>query len=162
MEKKKKRDNGRVGTKHNEETKLDLSKKLLGNNNAEKYTENDAIDFILNAIAIAESFSYDFIGEVADHQGVDRILYNYLSKKFKTVEILVNRLKGKCETNCFKHAKKGDIVASLAIINLKSNHNWTDRVSQNTDVTSGGQPLQMNNLITFINSDDNEDEETDE
>ena len=38
-----------------------------------------------------------------------------------------NKIENNCETNCFRNAKKGKIKEATAIVNLKSNHGWTDR-----------------------------------
>jgi hypothetical protein len=39
-----------------------------------------------------------------------------------------------CETNCFSNSKKGNIREATAIVNLKSNHGWTDRNENNVNV----------------------------
>lgn len=154
MEKKKriskpKQNNGRTGLTHSEETKEKISKALLGNSNAEKYSEDEAIELLANALYIAKTKKFDFIGEVADFQGVYRDLYVYLVDKFPELKPIYKNILNSCEANCFAHAKKGDIVPSLAIINLKSNHGWTDRIENKTDITTGGKSLNLKDLISF-------------
>ena len=108
-----------------------------GNNNAEKWTEEQAVEFLELAIETAKTKSFDFIGEVASELDTYREVFVYLRDKNEDCRTLYNRLVQVCETNCFSHAKKGEIVPSLGIINLKSNHGWTDRA----DYTSGGEKL---------------------
>jgi hypothetical protein len=50
--------------------------------------------------------------------------------------VILNKIEQECEANCFLHGKKGEIVPSLAIMNLKSNHGWTDRVASQNDNTN--------------------------
>lgn len=105
------------------------------NTNAEKWTEEEAKQLFNKAIDLTSGKSdFDFIGEVAKELGTYRDVFTYLNKKYKSCKILYKRLCSNLEANCFSHGKKGDIVPSLAIVNLKSNHGWTDRndVTQKT------------------------------
>ena len=109
-----------------------------GNNNAEIWTEEKAIDFLNEAIEKAKEVDdegnrkYDFIGELASDMDTYREIFDYLAGKFNKAKELRSILKSHIEANCFSSAKKGKIVPSLGIINLKSNHGWTDRVDQTT------------------------------
>lgn len=151
----KKKNNGRVGTKHTEETKKKISDLMIGNLNAEKYDEDEAIKIFGLAIQIAKESKLDFIGEVANEQGIYLDIYDDLIQRFPHLKILHKKLKRTCEANCFTNAKKGKIHAGVAIMNLKSNHQWTDRVENKTDITSGGMVVNFGDLIEF----DEEDEE---
>ena len=141
---------------HSEETKQKISSSMIGNLNAETYTLEEAIKLFGEALLLSTSEEYDFIGEIAKEQGVYHSLYNYLIEKFPELKPIYNNIKNNIEANCFRNAKKGDIVPSLAIINLKSNHGWTDRNTTSTDITTGGKPLNLSDLISF--SDDSVDE----
>ena len=101
--------------------------KMKGNKNAEKWTFEEAEKLLLEAIEISENKDMDFIGEVAREQKTYHKLYHYLVDKFPTLKTLLEQLKSNCESNCFANGKKGNIVPSMAIMNLKSNHGWTDR-----------------------------------
>lgn len=109
--------------------------------NAEKWTIKESEKFLIASLELAKEKAHDFIGEVARDMDQYRELYTYLVKKFPTLKPLYNRIIQECETNCFSHGKKGDIVPSLAIMNLKSNHKWTDRVE--TDITTGGEKINI-------------------
>lgn len=111
----------------------------IENKNAEKWTEQEAISFMEQSLAMVKIEEFDFIGELAQKMGQYRTLYNYLSDKYKPCKTLLNIIEQECESNCFRHGKKGDIVPSLAIMNLKSNHGWTDRV----DSTTKGEKLPL-------------------
>lgn len=150
----KKQNNGRTGKIHTPETKEKISNGLIGNVNAEKYTEDEAFKIMVEAIKIARTEKCDFVGEVAEFQLISRNVYTDLVKKFPILKSLHLTLLHVCETNCFMHGKKGDIHAGMAIMNLKSNHQWTDRVENKTDITTGGMSFKISDLIEF-----DEDEE---
>jgi hypothetical protein len=108
------------------------------NTNAEKWTLKEATKFMELALKTAQKKDFDFIGEVANELDTYREVFVYLSDKYKPCKTLYKRLQQKCEANCFSHGKTGDIVPSLAIMNLKSNHGWTDRV----DTTTKGESVK--------------------
>jgi hypothetical protein len=112
------------------------------NTNAEKWTFDEASKFLDEAIELSQSTEYDFIGEVAKKQGSYHHVYNYIIEKFPNLTYKFNQIKANCESNCFYNGKKGDIVPSLAIMNLKSNHGWTDRVQN--DHTTQGEKIEFN------------------
>ena len=115
---------------------------LEDNNNAEKWTIENATGFFNEAIVLSEDEerTYDFIGEIARELKQYKEVFNYLSEKFIELKPLHNRLTSNCEANCFYNGKKQNIVPSMAIMNLKSNHGWTDRVAN--DHTSKGESLK--------------------
>lgn len=104
----------------------------LNNNNAEKWTLEVATAFMQEALELSYKSDSDFIGEIAQEQKTDKGTYTYLKNKFPKLQGYYNTIKANCETNCFRNGKKGDIVPSLAIMNLKSNYGWTDRVDTTT------------------------------
>ena len=101
------------------------------------------------AIECAKEKEHDFIGEVANELDSYREVFTYLKDKYKEVKPLLKRLNQICESNCFSHGKKGDIIPSLAIINLKSNHGWTDR----NDITTKDDKLSTPPPIQFVDTD---------
>lgn len=113
--------------------------KMIGNKNAEKWTFEEAEKLLLEAVEISKDRDYDFIGEVAKEQGTYHMVYHYLVEKFPTLKYLLEGTKHNCESNCFYNGKKGNIVPSMAIMNLKSNHGWTDRqeIEQKIDTVKG-------------------------
>ncbi len=125
---------------------------MIGNKNAEKWTFEEAEKLLLNAVELSKKQGYDFIGEVAKKQGTYYDVYSYLTDKFTELKPLLKQVKRNCEANCFSDAKKGNIVPSMAIMNLKSNHGWTDRVE--TDVTTKGKEINNTPVINFVKSDD--------
>lgn len=130
-----------------------------GNKNAEKWSEDDAISLFNRVIEVTKcKTSYNvngkwvdgylchFIGEAADEAETSTDILDYLRDKY-SLNYLYNRIKRKCERNCFTDSKKGIIVASMAIVNLKSNHGWTDRV----DNTSKGNEINTKPIqIQFV------------
>ena len=108
--------------------------KLKNNTNAEKWTLEEAVKFMNEAVELSSNKKYDFVGEVAKDLNQYHQVFTYLKNKFKEVSRQYHLIYSNCEANCFFNCKKGDIIPSLAIMNLKSNHKWTDRV----DNTTGG------------------------
>lgn len=110
----------------------------LENTNAEKWTLESATELFERCLAVAKdktSDSNDFIGEVAQECGTTLSSLDYIKTKFPALQSIYNQIKSNCESNCFRNGKNHKINASLAIMNLKSNHGWTDRVqTENTNV----------------------------
>jgi len=110
------------------------------NKNAEKWDLETAVKFMEDSLILAKEKKHDFIGEVARDMDSYRELYTYLSDKFTDCKYIYKRLTQECESNCFSHGKKSEINPALAIMNLKSNHKWTDRldstVNANVNVKS--------------------------
>lgn len=98
-----------------------------GNQYNEHWTLEEATRFMKEAVELSKSREYDFIGEVAKKQEAYKEVYNYIVDKFPSLKNLLKQLKSNCESNCFYNGKNGNIVPSMAIMNLKSNHGWTDR-----------------------------------
>jgi len=104
------------------------------NVNAEKWTFEEAESFMISALELSanKERDYDFIGEIARELGQYKEIFSYLVGKFPDLKSIQNRIISNCEANCFYNGKTSKIVPSLAIMNLKSNHGWTDRVDNTT------------------------------
>lgn len=115
------------------------------NTNAEIWTFEEAYNLFVELLQIAEDKTNkdnDFIGEVAQQKKVTLSTLDYLKTKFPELEKIYKEIKSNCEANCFGNGKKGNIVPSLAIMNLKSNHGWTDRQDVTTEGKSINPPIQ--------------------
>ena len=120
-----------------------------GNTNAEKWTFEEALNFFnqainLSKLKIEKKYEYDFIGEIASEQDSYKEIFGYLAEKFPDLQVLHNKLLGRLESNCFYNSKKGNIKEATAIVNLKSNYKWTDRIIE--DHTNKGESFSFNNL----------------
>ena len=114
----------------------------IGNKNAEKWDLKGAVKLFEEAINLARDgqkteeghlITYDFIGEIARDLKIYRELFSVLLAKFpQELKSMHSELQTILESNCFSHSKKGEIIPSVAIVNLKSNYGWTDRVDQTT------------------------------
>ncbi len=111
-----------------------------GNQYHEHWTKEESEKFLLDAIKLSKQQTYDFIGEVAVEQNTYHHVYGYIVDKFPELKPLLNNIKANCERNCFYNGKKGEIIPSMAIMNLKSNHGWTDRSETNVNLHTE-QPL---------------------
>ncbi len=115
-----------------------------GNQYNEHWTEEKAKEFMEKAVEVSKKGGYDFIGEVAKKLDSYVDVFDYIIDKFPALKEYKTRIKRNCETNCFSSGKNGSIVPSLAIMNLKSNHGWTDRVvtdNTNTNTNLNSEPL---------------------
>ena len=131
---------------------------LIGNKNAEKWTEEESIKLFESAIQLSnkketvkvngqsiESYLYDFIGEITGELDTYKETFTYLAKKHKgKVNQLHIKLLANLERNCFYNGKKGAIKEASAIMNLKSNHRWTDRI----DNTTQGEKITGFNYVS--------------
>lgn len=126
---------------------------LKDNKNAEKWTLEQSIALFENAVKVAKSKKLDFIGEVAQELDTYRDIFTYLKDKFNECKPLYKRLEQECEANCFSHGKNGDIIPSLAIMNLKSNHKWTDRIDNTMNANVNVKSIEP---IEWVNAKDKE------
>lgn len=107
------------------------------NTNAEKWTLEESEKFMNEALELSKNKDYDFVGEIAKELNQYHHLFSYLRDKFPELKSQYKKIYSNCEANCFFNGKKQNITPSMAIMNLKSNHQWTDRV----DTTSKGNEL---------------------
>ena len=118
-----------------------------GNQYNEKWTLKESKEFMQKAVDLSNENDYDFIGEVAKELDSYIDVFDYIIEKFPILKPFKKRIKRNCEVNCFSNAKKSKIVPSLAIMNLKSNHGWTDRL----DNTTGDKPLSGDKTTIIFN-----------
>lgn len=109
---------------------------MEGNTNAEKWSEERATEFMNKAVELSKSKDYDFIGEIAKELDSYKDVFFYLCDKYPKLKKVFTRVRSNCEANCFNNIKKENINVGAGIMNLKSNHGWTDRV-QNDHTTKG-------------------------
>jgi hypothetical protein len=119
------------------------------NSNAEKWDIDTATQFMEDSLMMStekegEIYSYDFIGELARDMQQYKEVFGYISTKFKELKTIHNKIISNCESNCFYNGKKNNIVPSMAIMNLKSNHGWTDRLDQ----TTKDEKIESSNPLT--------------
>lgn len=114
-----------------------------GNTNAEKWTVEQADELFNQALELSFDERFDFIGEIAKELRSYIEVFDYLTDKFPHLKSVKNNIMRNCEANCFSNAKKGKIKEATAIVNLKSNHKWTDRA----DLTSGDTKIQPTTIV---------------
>jgi hypothetical protein len=116
-----------------------------GNKNAERWTFEEASAFFDKALTLSKNNEYDFIGEIAYDLDESKNIFDYLIDKFPELKPLKEKLLTNCEVNCFRNVKKENINVAIGIINLKSNHGWTDR--QQLDHTTKGNEINQTPII---------------
>jgi hypothetical protein len=117
-----------------------------GNKNAEKWTLKEATDFFKKALELSYNGDYDFEGEIYKDMKSYKYLVYHLIERFPELKVYHYYIKNNCEVNCYKNGKRGNIDKSLAIMNLKSNHNWKDR----QDITSGDDKIQSDTKYIIV------------
>lgn len=131
-----------------------------GNTNAEKYDLETAKQILNDAIDLSNQkedltipltgkkqngYSFDFIGEIAGELNTyHELLTRDLPSRHNEVKPLSNQLIRNMERNCYSNTKKGLIKEATGIVNLKSNHKWTDR----HDHAVNSRNLNMNSELT--------------
>ena len=110
---------------------------LENNKNAEKWDIETATALLTDALELSYQKKYDFIGEIAQKFRIDKGTFDYIIDKFPELKSIKTHILANCETNCFRNSKKGKINIAVGIVNLKSNHGWTDRL----DTTTKDKPL---------------------
>ena len=116
-----------------------------GNKNALQWTLDKSVNTFKQAIELSKmkenytvngktvkGYKYHFIGEIASELDLYRDLFLYLSKTHKECAEMSKILLNTLESNCFSDSKKGIIKEATAIMNLKSNYKWTDRLDNTT------------------------------
>ena len=77
---------------------------------------------------------------------------NHLLKRFPIeLKELNSQLHTNIERNCYYYGKKGAIKEASAIMNLKSNHKWTDRRDQ---TSSDGSMTPKATIVTTLTQDE--------
>jgi len=109
------------------------------NKNAEKWTLEEATVLFDEAYELSMQDKYDFIGEIARELKTYRDIFTYLSDKFPELSNTYKAILSNLEANCFSHSKNGTIKEATAIVNLKANYRWSDRV----DFSSGDKPVKQ-------------------
>jgi len=129
-----------------------ISKSMEGNTNAEKWTFERASKLMNDAVELSKSESFDFIGEVAKKLDTYIDVFDYICDKFPELKKQKNKLKRNCETNCFSNIKNENINVGAGIMNLKSNHGWTDRVQ--SDVNQKTETVETQFVVSDKNTAD--------
>lgn len=122
------------------------------NKNAEKWTLELALELFEKCLITSSDKMLDcndFIGEVAQENKTTLYALNHLIDKFPELKEIYMEIKNNCESNCFANGKKGKINSGMAIMNLKSNHGWTDRVSQELNANVSFPILAVDPLADY-------------
>ena len=139
---------------------------MKNNGNAIKWTEEEAVELYDYCEEIIddqttyivkddelEGYEFDFIGELIkalkkkykDKKIYRKLLADHLPSRFEGLALRYLQLKEDLESNCYSNTKKGIINTAVGIVNLKSNHNWTDRLQ--SDHTTKGDKLQTQFIV---------------
>lgn len=134
-----------------------------GNKNAEKWTEEKATELFDKALSklnekdtyivgkeTVTGYKYDFLGELLLDLGTYIDIATQLKKRFPSLQGRYRQLQRAMERNCYSNTKKGIINTAVGIVNLKSNHNWTDR----QDLTTQGEKFESKTEYHIVDGKD--------
>jgi hypothetical protein len=92
-----------------------------------------------------KEYKFDFIGEIARELDIYRdLIPRDIKKHHPELTEKINKLINRLEANCYSNTKKGKINTAVGIVNLKSNHGWTDRQQIEQHQTN----IDLSNLST--------------
>lgn len=107
-----------------------------GNNNAEKWTEKQAKEFVDSVLEYVQStLDCLFIGEAVTEVGYYRELWNYISKKFDFHTI--KKVESILESRLVKGGLTGGSNPTMTIFTLKNNYQWTDKTVHDIQSSDG-------------------------
>lgn len=91
-----------------------------------------------------KGYEFDFIGELACeletyHENITRDIPRRHPKLKDKVNYIIRLM----ERNCYSNTKKGIIREATGIVNLKSNHKWTDRNTNENENTNINQNVEL-------------------
>jgi len=133
----------------------------IGNTNAEKWSLEEStklLDKLLKAAndkdyyqigtginaSMIEGYKFDFIGELSlEFEVYHHLITRDIPKRFPELRPTVDLLISLMERNCYSNTKKGIINTAVGIVNLKSNHKWTDRMESNQNVNGNLNILNL-------------------
>jgi len=129
-----------------------------GNTNAQIWTLEKSSELLDKAIALTdetetiivdktpvEAYKFDFVGEIARELNVyHSLITRDIPKQHPELQGKVKLLVSKLEANCYSNTKKNKINTAVGIVNLKSNHGWTDRQQIEQHQTN----IDLSNLST--------------
>lgn len=109
---------------------------------AEKWTRDEALEFVKEALTILEqNLDIFFAGEVAERQHTYRQAYWYLFDKFKDndFDIIKREFENILESRCYVMGAKNKINPTMAIFGLKNHYGWKDKteIDMNAKVSEG-------------------------
>jgi len=128
-----------------------MAKRKVGapknNNNAEKWNEKNSKALLDNALDLSYDEKYSWIGSIWRELVVAPSTIQYLTEKFPELKITLELVKNNCAHNCFVNAQDKGKHNQAFILNLKSNHGWTERVESNNNITL--KPFNIQDLLSF-------------
>lgn len=116
-----------------------------GNQNALKWDYEASVKLFDDMLE--ESYTgVDFLGTLQRKFKITRNVITLILDRYPDLKETWDLVKESVESNCYENAKKAKGQA-IYIINLKSNHKWTDRIQTDTDITF--KPTDINDIFGF-------------
>ena len=142
----------KLGGKHSEQTKMKMSENKKNNKNAEKWTEPMVEKLLDQAYDIVKSSQkFHFIAQVCDEMEITNTKLLQLVDRFPDLKDKYEQIKQRCLRNCYEIACESKTPSAL-LLNLKSNHGMTDRIT--TDNTTKIEGFNIKDLFGFEDDDE--------
>lgn len=128
-----------------------MAKKKAGapknNINAQKWTKETATALLDQALELSYKPQYAWTGSILRELFVAKSTLQLILEKFPELKTTYELIKDNCAHNCFVLASDKSKHNAGYILNLKSNHGWTDRVENTNNVTV--KPFNIKDLLSF-------------
>ena len=142
------------GSKHTEEAKQKISKSLsvsmIGNSNAEKWTEEVVLNTLKAMLLYAEESKISLKLSILIHFKIyNRNWFSEMKEKFasvKAVFCIITAIEMICENNTYNAAYAGVANASMAKLALASHYGWTTERTENK--TEQKTTVDLSNIST--------------
>ena len=115
---------------------------MIGNKNAEKWTEESVNDLLLNMLDHLKESKCYYVGWLLDDFDLPPSWWSYVEEKFSgtSVSEALKGLEQKLEKNLVKAMLEGTVKETTGIFTLKSKHGWRDKQEHHYEV----DPIQVN------------------
>lgn len=133
-----------------------MAKKKAGapknNTNAKKWSEKTATALLENALELSMEPQYAWIGSIWRELAVAKSTIHDICENYPELKVTLEMVKDNCAHNCFELASDKTKHNAGYILNLKSNHGWTDRVENTNNITV--KPFNIKDLLSFDEDDE--------
>ena len=123
-----------------------------GNKYAEKYTKKEVLRLINVVYVYAQNNSSFYLNTVLRQYDLYAELWSIWKRRFEADnEVLqaIKRVEDLIQENLYNGALINRFNPTMAIFGLKNNWGWKDKIEQNIDHTTQGQPLSINITKTY-------------
>lgn len=123
-----------------------------GNKYAEKWTKNEVMKMINAVYVYSQNNSTFYLNTALRQFELYADIWRHWKQRFEEdFEVIraIKRVEDLIQENLYNGALVNRFNPTMAIFGLKNNWGWKDKIEQNIDHTTQGQPLQINITKTY-------------